>query len=110
VAEALGRARWIDDPRFADPAVRIEHVDALEAEIEAVTTTRSTAHWLAVLDAAGVPAGPVLRYDQALADPQVAAREMIVEMEHPLMGRVRTLGQPAKFSRSRTGAYHRPPP
>jgi crotonobetainyl-CoA:carnitine CoA-transferase CaiB-like acyl-CoA transferase len=52
----------------------------------------------------------VLRYDEALADPQVAAREMIVEMDHPLMGRVRTLGQPAKFSRSRTGAYDRPAP
>jgi crotonobetainyl-CoA:carnitine CoA-transferase CaiB-like acyl-CoA transferase len=63
-----------------------------------------------VLDAAGVPAGPVLRHDEALADPQVTAREMIVEMEHPLMGRVRTLGQPAKFSRSRTGAYDRPAP
>jgi len=52
----------------------------------------------------------VLRHDEALADPQATAREMIVEMDHPLMGRVRTLGQPAKFSRSRTGAYDRPAP
>jgi len=109
-AEALGAAQWLRDPRFASPASRMEHIDELEAEIEAVTTARSTAHWIAVLDAAGVPAGPVLRYDEALADPQAAAREMIVEMDHPLMGRVRTLGQPAKFSRSRTGAYDRPAP
>jgi crotonobetainyl-CoA:carnitine CoA-transferase CaiB-like acyl-CoA transferase len=109
-ADALGAVRWLDDPRFAGPAARMEHIDELEAEIEAVTRTRGTAHWLAVLDAAGVPAGPVLRHDEALADPQVTAREMIVEMEHPLMGRVRTLGQPAKFSRSRTGAYDRPAP
>ncbi len=67
-----------------------------------------------VLDFTRFLAGPyatmVLRYDEALADPQVAAREMIVEMDHPLMGRVRALGQPAKFSRSRTGAYHRAAP
>jgi crotonobetainyl-CoA:carnitine CoA-transferase CaiB-like acyl-CoA transferase len=105
-----GAARWLSDPRFASPASRMAHIDELEAEIEAVTTARGTAHWLAALDAAGVPAGPVLRYDEALADPQTTAREMIVEMDHPLMGRVRTLGQPAKFSRSRTGAYDRPAP
>ena len=72
--------------------------------------TRTTAEWLAVLDEAGVPAGPVLRYDEALGGEQLRAREMIVEMDHPLMGRVRNLGQPAKFSASRTGAYDRPAP
>jgi len=56
------------------------------------------------------PAGPVLRDDEALHDEQLLAREMIVEMGSPLMGRVRTLGQPAKFGASRTGAYDRPPP
>jgi crotonobetainyl-CoA:carnitine CoA-transferase CaiB-like acyl-CoA transferase len=54
------------------------------------------AHWVAVLDEAGVPAGPVLRYHEALGSPQVAAREMIVEMTHPTMGQVRNLGQPAR--------------
>jgi crotonobetainyl-CoA:carnitine CoA-transferase CaiB-like acyl-CoA transferase len=63
-----------------------------------------------VLDEAGIPAGPVLRYNEALRDEQIQAREMIVEMDHPLMGRVRTLGQPAKFSASRPGAYDRPAP
>ena len=106
---ALGCPRWLDDPRFASVAERLAHVDELEAEVEKVTVTRTTAEWLAVLDAAGVPAGPVLRYDETLDDPQVRAREMIVEMEHPIMGTVRTLGQPAKFSRSRTGSA-RPAP
>ena len=108
-AVALGCPGWLSDPRFATAADRLAHVGELEAEIEAVTVTRSTADWLAALDAAGVPAGPVLRYDETLADPQVRAREMIVEMEHPLMGTVRTLGQPAKFSRSATGSA-RPAP
>jgi crotonobetainyl-CoA:carnitine CoA-transferase CaiB-like acyl-CoA transferase len=109
-AEALGAPRWLDDPRFAGPAERMAHIDELETEIEAVTVRATTAEWVAALDAAGVPAGPVLRYDEALADPQARAREMIVEMDHPLIGPVRALGQPAKFSRSRPGAYDRPAP
>jgi len=109
-ARALGAPRWLDDPRFRTPMERIAHIDDLEALIESVTTTRTTAEWLAVLDEASVPAGPVLRYDEALQDEQLVAREMIVEMDHPLMGRVRTLGQPAKFSSSRPGAYDRPAP
>jgi crotonobetainyl-CoA:carnitine CoA-transferase CaiB-like acyl-CoA transferase len=106
---ALGCTRWLSDPRFATGADRLANVDELEAEIEEVTVTQTTAHWVAAFDAAGVPAGPVLRYDETLADPQVRAREMIVQMEHPIMGPVQTLGQPAKFSRSRTGSS-RPAP
>jgi crotonobetainyl-CoA:carnitine CoA-transferase CaiB-like acyl-CoA transferase len=109
-AHALGAPQWLDDPRFRTPPERIAHIDHLEALIEAVTVTKTTAEWLAVLDEAGIPAGPVLRYDEALRDAQLQAREMIVEMDHPLMGRVRTLGQPAKFSASRPGAYDRPAP
>jgi len=109
-AAALGAPGLLEDPRFGTPAARIAHVDELEAEIERVTATRTTREWIDALDAAGIPAGPVLRYDEALADPQVEAREMIREMEHPLMGRIRTLGQPAKYSVSVPGAYHRPPP
>lgn len=104
VARALRRPDWLTDPRFADNAARIAHVDELEAAIETVTATRTTAEWLSVLDKAGVPAGPVLTYGEALADPQVAAREMVTEAEHPVMGTVRTLGQPAKFSQIRTGS------
>lgn len=109
-AHALGAPQWLDDPRFGTPPGRTAHVEALEALIEAVTVTRTTAEWLAALDEAGIPAGPVLRYDEALGDEQVRAREMIVELDHPLMGRVRNLGQPAKFSAARTGAYDRPAP
>jgi len=109
-AAALGLPGLLEDPRFGTPASRIAHVAELEDEIERATVTRTTREWTDALDAAGVPAGPVLRYDEALADPQVEAREMIREMEHPLMGRIRALGQPAKYSVSVPGAYHRPPP
>ncbi|WP_300612477.1 CoA transferase [Trebonia sp.] len=103
-ADALGCPQWCADPRFADNDARLAHIEALEAEIEAVTTTRTTAQWIAILDAAGVPCGPVLSYDQVFADPQVLAREMVAEMDHPIMGTIKVLGQPAKFSRSRARA------
>jgi crotonobetainyl-CoA:carnitine CoA-transferase CaiB-like acyl-CoA transferase len=109
-ARALGAPHWASEPRFATSDARLAHLDELEEAVEAVTVTRTTAEWLTVLDAAGIPAGPVLRYDETLHDEQVQAREMIMEMDHPLMGRVRTLGQPAKYSRSPAGAYARPAP
>src|ERR1700761_930893 len=109
-AQALGAPHWLDDPRFRTPTERIAHIDDLESVIETVTVTRTTEEWLAVLDEAGIPAGPGLRYDETLRGEQLRVREMIVEMDHPLMGRVRTLGQPAKFSALRPGAYHRPAP
>jgi len=58
--------------------------------------TRPTAHWLTKLDAAQVPAGPVNRYDQTLADPQIAARRMVVDIEHPKIGPMKTIGLPLK--------------
>jgi crotonobetainyl-CoA:carnitine CoA-transferase CaiB-like acyl-CoA transferase len=94
----LDRPGWLEDPRFATHTARLEHVDELEAEIEAVTTTRTTEDWILRLEEAGVPGGPVLTYDEALADPHVQARGMVVELDHPIIGPMRTIGTPAKFS------------
>ena len=60
--------------------------------------TRPTAHWVPRLDAAAVPGGPVYTYDQALADPHVLARNMVTEIDHPLIGRMKNLGSPVKAS------------
>ncbi len=98
VTDALGRPEWLEDPRFATLADRIEHIDELERDIEAITSTRTTEDWILVLDRAGVPGGPVLTYDEALADPHVQARGMVVELDHPIIGPMRTLGPPARFS------------
>jgi formyl-CoA transferase len=70
-ARALGRADLLEDPRFATAAGRSEHRDALNAALEATTRTNSTAHWVAALNEAGVPAGPIYRIDEMFADPQV---------------------------------------
>jgi crotonobetainyl-CoA:carnitine CoA-transferase CaiB-like acyl-CoA transferase len=94
--QVCGKPEWLTDPRFATAPARLANVDALEREIEAVFMTQPTSHWLAKLDAAQVPAGPVNRYDQTLADPQIAAREMVVDIEHPKIGPMKTIGLPLK--------------
>jgi crotonobetainyl-CoA:carnitine CoA-transferase CaiB-like acyl-CoA transferase len=90
------KPEWLTDPRFATLPLRLEHIDELEQEIEAVLTQQPTAHWVQKLDAAQVPGGPVYRYDQTLNDPHVKARNMIVDMDHPKIGPMKTIGLPLK--------------
>ncbi len=90
------RPQWLSDPRFSTARSRLEHIDALEREIEAVLTTETTAHWVDKLDAAQVPGGPVYGYDQIMNDPHIAARKMVVEIDHPKIGPMKTIGLPIK--------------
>ena len=90
------KPEWLADPRFATGASRLENVDALEREIEAVFAAQPTAHWVQRLDAAEVPGGPVYRYEQILNDPHIEARRMVVEIEHPKIGPMKTIGLPIK--------------
>ncbi|MFN5142607.1 MAG: CaiB/BaiF CoA transferase family protein [Burkholderiales bacterium] len=89
---------WLSDPRYASNALRVQHADALQADIEAVFTSHPTAHWVEALDAAAVPGGPVYSYQQVFDDPHVKARAIVVEMEHPIMGTIKTFGSPVKSS------------
>lgn len=97
---ALGIEHLKDDPRFADNDLRMAHRAPLRAAIEAVTRTRTQAHWIEVLNTAGVPCGPVLTIPQALADPQVVHEDIIMDVPHPGRGTVRMPGFPLKFSRT----------
>ena len=92
------RPEWLADPRFETLPDRMAHIDELEQEIEAITTTRTTEEWVEICDKAGVPGGPVLTYDETLADPHVVARDMVVDLEHPIIGPMRTVGTGARFS------------
>ena len=74
------------------------NIDELEREIEAITATRTTDEWIEIVDKAGVPCGPVLTYDQTWEDPQVLARDMVAEVEHPIIGPMKTIAPPTKFS------------
>ncbi|GAB7388626.1 CoA transferase [Bacillaceae bacterium] len=98
--DVLEKPEWIHDPRFIDLHKRMENIDLLEAMIEEVLVQRPTAYWIEKLDGAGVPGGPVYTYDQTLSDPHILAREMVVEMEHPKLGTIKTLGIPIKFSQT----------
>jgi formyl-CoA transferase len=97
------------DPRFAGVRERMRHRDALIAEIERTTAKETRAHWLARLDRAGVPAGPINTYPEALADPHALARAMIVDLVHPGAGPIKALGVPVKLSDT-PGAVDRPAP
>jgi len=96
--EVIERPDWIADSRFGKVSNRIGHADDLEELIEAVLTQHEIGYWLAKMDKAGVPGGPINSYDAALRDPHMLAREMVVEVEHPKAGNVKTLGIPAKMS------------
>ena len=95
---ALERPEWETDPRFLTLPDRMAHIEELEAEIEAITRTRSTDEWIKIIDSVGVPCGPVLTFDETLSDPHVIARDMVAEVEHPIIGEMRTIGPPTKFS------------
>ena len=98
LTEAIGVPGLAEDPRFAQNRDRMEHRAALAEVLAERFRGDTTEGWLARLDAAGVPAGPVLDVAAMHRDPQALHREMVVEVEHPRAGRMRTLGLPVKFS------------
>ena len=109
LATALGHPEWTTDPRFASDARRVEHRVELARLIEDVTTTEGTSTWLERFERAGIPCGPINDYAQVFADPQVVAREMAIEVEHPVLGRLRTLGTPIKMSATPLNPRRRAP-
>jgi crotonobetainyl-CoA:carnitine CoA-transferase CaiB-like acyl-CoA transferase len=99
-AHVLGQVGWTDDPRFRTTPERIRNRAALEAEMEAVLTTRSTEEWVKALDEAGVPCGPVYTYAQLFEDPQIRHRRMVVHAEDWELGQVAHIRTPIRMSRS----------
>ncbi|MCK6526119.1 CoA transferase [Myxococcota bacterium] len=106
---ALGREDLAADPRFETNPLRAEGAPALDAEIQGALSTRTVAEWTRVLDAEGVPAGPVLDVERALSHPQVLARGLLVEQSHPTLGTVRTVGPPLRLSEAPAVAGQPPP-
>jgi crotonobetainyl-CoA:carnitine CoA-transferase CaiB-like acyl-CoA transferase len=106
---ALGRPELVDDPRFASNDDRMANRPELVSSLEAALASRDTDEWVSVLTEAGVPCGPIHDYGQVFADPHTQAREMCVEVEHPVEGTIRALGIPVKLSDT-PGAIRRPAP
>jgi crotonobetainyl-CoA:carnitine CoA-transferase CaiB-like acyl-CoA transferase len=105
----IGRPELAVDPRFSDRRGRVANRKALVALLEEVLVRESTQHWTDLLNDAAIPVGPVRTYDEVYEDPQVKAREMVAEIDHPIAGRTRTLGIPVKLSAT-PGKLRRPAP
>jgi crotonobetainyl-CoA:carnitine CoA-transferase CaiB-like acyl-CoA transferase len=93
----IGRTDLLEDERFATMAGRNEHRDALLPELDAAFATRTVDEWVGALVAAGVPASRINTVEEALVDPQAAARGAIVEHDHPTLGRVRSIRTPLRL-------------
>jgi formyl-CoA transferase len=98
LCRAIGRLELTADTRFSGRVERLRNRRALADEIEKTTVAAPRACWLERLDAAGVPAGPINTYPEALADPHALARGMVVDLEHPGAGPIKALGVPVKLS------------
>ena len=97
------------DPRFRSNAERVKHNGALVALLAEKFRAQPSDHWLAALEQAGIPAGPVLHFDEVFTDPHMLARDMVAHTEHPVTGRFGTLGVPVKLSAT-PGAVRAPAP
>lgn len=109
LCDVLEEPGLADDPRFATNSLRVENRAVLVPQLERIFRTRTVADWLERLRAAEVPAAPVNNLDGAFAEPPVAEREMIVEYDHPDVGKVRLPGNPIKMS-GVTGTISKPAP
>jgi formyl-CoA transferase len=109
LCHVIGRPDLPADARFAGRAQRLENRRALIAEIERATITQPRDGWLAQLEQAGVPSGPINNYAEALADPHTLARNMVVDLVHPGAGSIKALGIPVKLSDT-PGAVERAAP
>ena len=108
-AEAAGHPEWATDERFASNKARVAHRKELIPLIRQVTVFRTTAEWVALLEQAGVPCGPINDLAQVFADPQVLARGLRVEMPHPLAGSVPQVASPIRLSETPV-EYRKAPP
>ena len=109
LCRAIGRADLLADKRFASSPLRMQNLAPLVKTIQETLAARGTAHWLAVLEEGGVPSGPINDLAEVYADPQVTARQMMVELDHPTAGVIKNIGIPVKLSET-PGAVRSPAP
>lgn len=98
MCRAVGRDDLLDDTRFASNPERMVNIQSLTPIMEETFRTQTTAHWVNVLERAGVPCGPIYNIEQVYADPHVQSRDMAVELQHPKAGGIRNIGVAVKLS------------
>jgi len=104
-----GVEHLMDDPRYATNPKRVENRKILVPLLQEVFLQRDSGEWLKLLGQAEIPIGPINTIDRVFADPQVLSREMLVEMEHPKVGKLKVVGSPMKLSKTPV-QYRIPPP
>lgn len=97
-AQVLGLPGMLTDERFATNGARMKNLPALIELMSSVLRQQPTDHWVTAFEQAGVPAGPVKNMKQVLDDPQTRARDMVIQVDHPIAGEIDALGLPIKFS------------
>jgi crotonobetainyl-CoA:carnitine CoA-transferase CaiB-like acyl-CoA transferase len=109
ICEVLGHPEWTSMPEFADNASRVRNRAALAERIESLTIQHPREHWLSLFDSNEIPCGSINDYAQVFADPQVRAREMVVDVDHPTLGGLRALGSAIKMSETPPAVRRRAP-
>jgi crotonobetainyl-CoA:carnitine CoA-transferase CaiB-like acyl-CoA transferase len=108
-AETAGHPEWVKDERFATNAQRVRNQGILLPLIASILVTQNRAHWVAKLEAAGVPCGAINAIPEVFEEPQVKAREMLRQVAHPIGGSVPLVASPMRFTESPL-TYDRAPP
>ncbi len=109
LCETLGRADLLDHPDYATNALRMKHRDALIADLETTLVTRTREEWVEALLGAGIPAGSILDYSEALGNEHADARDMVMPIEHPIEGEVKNIGFPVKLRGTPQQVRRHPP-
>jgi formyl-CoA transferase len=109
LCDAIERPDLVDHPDYATNALRMQHREALVSTLEETFVCRPKNEWVEILLGAGIPAGPINDYAEALGNDHAAAREMVMEIEHPIEGRVRNIGFPVKLHGTPQQVRRHPP-
>jgi CoA:oxalate CoA-transferase len=98
LTQVLERPELAENPNYKTNPLRNQHQPQLKAELDAILGAHTTDHWIALLEKAGLPCGPVNNVAQAISHPQAAARNMLVTVDDPVTGTFQYVGNPIKFS------------
>jgi len=109
LCRAMGMESLADDPRFDSRGKRLEHREELDRILEKAFLEKTTEEWLNLFYELEIPSGPINTLDKALRDPQVLARNMVVEIDSPHTGKVQDVGNPIKMSKGEQQNYLPPP-
>ena len=109
LCDLLGRPELFSDARFANVSGRLANRIVLIEELEKSFGTKTADEWVDALLAVGIPAGPICNIEQALSSEHAKAREAVMEFDHPVEGRVKSIGFPVKLSESKQRVRRHPP-